>query len=145
MTARKRGTPKVGGPYVRKRRTMLQWFHEQTQGVQAIMKGVGAIAAFIGLLLAINSHFASAGDVNELRKSIDKNSLQTHITIQSVRKSQVLDQVEQLRIKEAAARGRLPHHEKQRLDRLVGEYGELTNDISQKQRLLDRIQYGGTK
>lgn len=104
------------------------------------MKGLGAVAALIGVLLAVNSHFASAGDVNELRKSLDRSALQTDITIQSVRKAQVFDQLEQMRIKEAA-RGRLPVHEAQRLNRLATEFSALERDIDAKNQRLNQLQY----
>lgn len=120
---------------------MWSWVHRQSVVAKTVLGGIAAAFALITAGLTIDDRYARANDVHGLRQSQERYALQHEIAIHKLRQAQVYDNIQNLRAREAAQRGRLFPHERQALDRFNTEYGVISKEIENKQRLADRLRF----
>jgi hypothetical protein len=120
------------------KRGVVAWFKRQSHQFKVLATTVGSIGALITGLSIVDSRYANAGDVQQLRSSQERYAVQQEIAILNLRRAYVMDKVYDLSAKEGQMRGRLPPHEKQALERYRQEATDLKRDMDMKQRALDQ-------
>lgn len=108
------------------------WFHRQTRQAKAAIGIVGALGAMVTGMIAIDSRYASAGDVGQLRQSIERSQIANEIAILNLRKSAVNDRVHSLSAKGRVVR--LHPVEQAQLARDQAEVADIDRQIDHKMR-----------
>lgn len=113
------------------------WFHRHSRSAKALMGVVSGVLVVFAGAIAVDRHYARAGDVSELRLSIDRNQLASEISIMELRKAQVTDKVYDAAAKQAS--GKVSVHERVSLDRYKAELEDVDRLLRIKQRTLEQM------
>ena len=114
---------------------LVAWFLRQTRAAKSVISIVGALGVMITAMLAVDSRYASAGDVNKLTRSIELSQLANEIAILNLRRSAVNDRVLNLSAKDRAMGGRFHPAERAQLQRDQAELHVLDKQIDDRMRL----------
>ena len=124
-------------PMPRKPKPKPRLFHHLTMRAKAALGILAGAFALIAGGLTVDRHYARAGDVSDLRFSIDRNQLASEISIMELRKAQVTDKVYDAAAKQTT--GKVSVAEKVSLERYKAELNDIDRLLRIKQRTLEQM------
>ena len=132
-------SPRKPKPNVQKPRTRQQARDYIVGWVKGVAGLIGALAIILGAFVAFDSRYALAADIKE---QLEINRLTAEISVMQIRRSNLEDKVYDQAARQAASRQRLNAAESASFERYKAELNAVASEITDKQKLLDRIRSG---